>query len=487
MIQRQIVIVGAGPAGMAAAMAVQKAGITPTVIDENPQVGGQIYRQPSASFTTGDKEDGNRVPDTGDGIRVEFLKHADRMEVLNDTTVWGVFPEKQLAVRRQDGWEMIHAEQLVFTTGAYEFVSPFPGWTVPGVMTPGGAQSMVKAMQVLPGKRVLVAGSGPFLLVVANQLHAAGMEVVGVVEAVRRSHVVRHAPGLLADLNMLREGRRYFRQLREAGIPFHWNHVVVEARGGEELTEVDLAPCDQQWRADRDRIRSVKVDTLCVGYGFVPRTELAQLTGCRLRFENLLGGWVPEVDHQFQTSVPGVFVAGDGGGVAGAVVAQVEGTLAGLAAAHRAGQLDDSDYDTRCRPLLLRLAKLRRFRSSLDRIYQIGPGLVDLPRDDTTVCRCEEVTLAEAECGMKFGGQDFRTQKVMTRLGMGPCQGQMCWPAMARRIAARDGKGKQPDACGPRSVRPPTQPLLVGDLLDQSAGWPASAASACANTDGVES
>ena len=484
MIQRQIVIVGAGPAGMAAATAVEQAGITPTVIDENSQVGGQIYRQPSASFISRDQEGSNRVPNTDDSIRVEFLKHADRIEVLNDTTVWGVFPEKQLAVRRDDGWQMIQAEQLVLTTGAYEFVSPFPGWTLPGVMTPGGAQSMVKAMKVLPGKRVLVAGSGPFLLVVAHQLHAAGMEVVGVVEAVARGRVVRHACGLLANLKMLGEGRRYFRELHKAGIPMHWNHVVVEARGDDGLCEVDFAPCDSQWRADSDRLRSVEVDTLCIGYGFVPRIELPQLIGCRLRFENLLGGWVPEVDDQFQSSVPGVFVAGDGGGVAGAVVAQIEGALAGMAAAHRAGWLDDVDYRARRRPLLQRLAKLRRFRASLDRIYQIGSGLVDLPRDDTIVCRCEEVTLAEAESGIKYGGEDFPTLKVMTRLGMGLCQGQMCWPAMARRIAAQTGK--QPGACGPRSVRPPTQPLLVGDLLDQAVGLPLSAP-ACGNTDGVES
>ena len=150
-----------------------------------------------------------------------------------------------------------------------------------------------------------------------------------------------------------------------------------------------------------------------------------------------VGGWIPEVDDHFATSVPGIRVAGDGGGVAGALVAELEGTLAGLAMARHAGKLDDNAWSARRQPVAQQLARLRRFRTALDRIYRIRPGLVGLPGKDTLVCRCEELTREEVETGIDNGGTNIRTLKVMTRLGMGPCQGRMCWPAVARMIAAR--------------------------------------------------
>jgi hypothetical protein len=190
--------------------------------------------------------------------------------------------------------------------------------------------------------------------------------------------------------------------------------------------------------------------------------RLAQLAGCRLRYANELGGWVPEVDEDLQTTVPGVAVAGDGGGVAGALVAETEGTLAGLAAAHRLGALDGQGFRRARQPVLRSLRRLRRFRAALDRVSLIRPGLHELAAPDTVVCRCEEVTRADVETAFTFGGQDIRTLKVMTRLGMGPCQGCMCWPAAARWLAARSGK---PVAeVGPLSVRPPIMPICVGEL-----------------------
>jgi hypothetical protein len=210
------------------------------------------------------------------------------------------------------------------------------------------------------------------------------------------------------------------------------------------------------------------VDTLCAGYGFVPRTQLAQLAGCRLRYADALGGWVPEVDADLQTSVPGVWVAGDGGGVAGALAAEWEGELAGLAVAHRLGALDERMFAARRQPLVRRLARLRRFRAALDRLFCVRPGLSELATADTLVCRCEELTLAEVEAGIAAGGTGLRTLKVMTRLGMGPCQGRMCWPAMARLLAAHTG---QPvEAVGPLSARPPVQPVSVGDLAMEETG-----------------
>lgn len=466
MIRRDVVIVGAGPAGLSAALTLAERGLRPTLIDENPAVGGQIYRQTVMTSGTGAIGPSSADGERGQQLRRRMGDVQDKIELLTDTMVWGIFGHKQVAVKCSDGWQMIQATHLMLATGAYEYVCPFPGWTLSGVMTPGGAQSMIKSMGVRPGKRVLVAGSGPFLLVVAGQLQEAGVEVVGVVEAVRRRDMLRHIGGLLACPAMLRQGWQYIRALKQNRVPLLWGHVVTRARGEGLIREVEIAPCDQQWRPVSVGRRTVEVDTLCVGYGFVPRSELASLSGCRMRYADELGGWIPEVDANLQTSVDGVWVAGDGAGVAGSVVAEAEGTLVGLRILAELDQIKTPDLIRTEQRVRARLATLRRFRRALDQIYHVRAGLDDLATKETIVCRCEELTLEEVEAAAHFGGTTQRSLKVMTRLGMGPCQGRMCWPAMARRIACQTGKRQ--DAVGPISVRPPAVPLTIGDLLNES-------------------
>jgi NADPH-dependent 2,4-dienoyl-CoA reductase/sulfur reductase-like enzyme len=466
MIRRRLVIVGAGPAGVSAAIAAAEVGLESVILDENPLPGGQIYRQSPASLPA-KTPSSHETSQQGKALLDRFASLGDRISLRSETSVWGLFSPRRLAVRDPQGCAWIEAEQLILAPGAYEYVPPFPGWTLPGVMTPGGAQQMAKIMGVLPGKRALVAGTGPFLLVVAEQLHRAGMEVVGVVEAAPTLALVRALPRLLGHLGLLRQGVGYTYRLKRAGIPIHRGRLVIEARGEGELREVVLARCDsREWRPDRSSIQPVAVDTLCVGYGFVPRSQLAQLAGCKMRFADELGGWVPVRDDTLQTSVPGLRVAGDGAGVAGALVAQDEGALAGLAAARQLGIIDDSAFARTSAPIQQRLRKLRRFRAALDEISRIRPGLNTLAGPDTIICRCEELTRAEIDKGIDFGGADLRTLKVMTRLGMGPCQGCMCWPAASRRLAERTRKPME--AIGMLSVRPPITPLSLGVLAEET-------------------
>jgi NADPH-dependent 2,4-dienoyl-CoA reductase/sulfur reductase-like enzyme len=451
---------------MAAAIEAAGAGLRPLVVDENPLSGGQIYRQPPVALRGALSSAHPLAAGQRATLLHRFEGLGNRLELLLRTSAWGLFSPRRLAVTTPGGGtQMIQAEHLILAPGAYEYLPPFPGWTLPGVMTPGCAQSMVKAMGVLPGGRALVAGTGPFLLVVAEQLHRAGVEVAGVVEMARAGEALRALPGLLACPGLLWEGLGLLRRIRRVGIPVWRGHMVVEALGSDEVRAAVVAPCDREGHPDRSLARTVEVDTLCVGYGFVPRTQLAQLAGCRLRFVDAQGGWVPEVGEDFQTSVPGVWVAGDGGGVAGALAAELEGALAGLAAAHRLGALDEKTFAGRRGPLARRLARLRRARAALDRLFCLRPGLVGLTRADTVVCRCEELTLAEVEEGIAAGGTELRTLKVMTRLGMGPCQGRMCWPAIVRLVAARTGK--LIEAVGPLSVRPPIRPVSLGDLAEE--------------------
>jgi NADPH-dependent 2,4-dienoyl-CoA reductase/sulfur reductase-like enzyme len=464
MTESSAVIVGAGPAGISVAVTLAECGLQTTVVDENPLAGGQVFRQPPAGFQRAASAVSDSASRRGDELRRRFANLGDRIEFLGNRKVWGLFDSRRLAVANAAGWRMIQAERLVLAPGAYEFVPPFPGWTTPGVMTPGAAQLLAKSMHVLPGKRVLVAGTGPFLLVVANCLHDAGVRVVGVVECTTRSEALKAIPGLLSNLALASQGWRYLRRLRRAGIPIHTGHVILDAQGQEQVERVRFAPCDADWRPDRSRAVTVEVDTLCVGYGFIPRSELAQLAGCDMRWADELGGWIPATSEDGETSVNAVYVAGDGGGVAGALVAEYQGTLVGLHIARQAGAIDEATLQARRREVVRRLKKLRRFRRTLDKLSRVRPGLTELATDDTVVCRCEELTRSEVDIGVDAGCATYRSLKVATRLGMGPCQGRMCWPAMARRVALRTGRSME--QVGLISVRPPIVPMSVGELAE---------------------
>lgn len=457
-----LAIVGAGPAGLSAAIAAAEAGVDALVIDENPRVGGQIYRQPSVVKPAASAEPGVAVQQADLFRRFEAFRH--RVALRLGTTVWGLFPPNQLGLNGDGECALLQADNLILAPGAHEYVPPFPGWTLPGVMTPGAAQNLVKSMHVRPGNRVLIAGTGPFLLAVAETLHRAGTKVVGIAEMASRREAWRVLPGLLACPGMLWQGMGYVRRLRRAGVSFYRRHVLIEARGEDRVCQAVLAPCDASGNPDRTRHVIMDVDTVCVGYGFVPRTQLAQLAGCRFSHDDAEGGWLPETDENLQTSVSNIWVAGDGGGVAGAVVAQLEGALAGLAVARRLNALSEAAFAERKKPIICRLARLRRFRAALDWLYRLRPGLTALPAADTVVCRCEEVLRSEVDAALAAGAASFRSLKLMTRAGMGACQGLMCGPVLCRYLAERTGTSIE--QVGQPSARPPIVPVALDGLAE---------------------
>ena len=452
----RLVVVGAGPAGMAATIALAERGLAVTVVDQNPRPGGQIYRFPAVASTM------PRQPDRGGTLRQHLAEHSERITYLSDHSVVGIYPERRLGLCGPGGFRILEADHLVLAPGAYEYVPPFPGWTLPGVMTPGAAQQLVKSQGVAPGRRVLLAGTGPFLLVVALALHEMSVQVVGIVDTLRRREAFWKLPSLLADGKLFKQGLDYLAGVRKAGIPLMTGHIITQAEGHGRLEQVVVAPCDGDWVPDHDRSRPIKVDTLCVGYGFVPRLGLAQLAGCELTPTNLPGGWIPVTDAWGQTSVPGVWTAGDGAGVAGAVVAELAGQLVGLRVALSCEAIEGTEAERSADPIRERLHQLSRFRRGLDSLGAPRSGLSQLADESTVVCRCEEIRRDEVDAAIAAGSTTLRSLKVATRLGMGPCQGRMCQPACARRLL--DLGGNTLEEIGPPAFRPPLVPVTLGEL-----------------------
>jgi len=460
----ELMIIGSGPAGLAAAVEAVRAGARVALLDENPRPGGQIYRQISSGFEVSDARMLGRDYMRGQKLLDEFDSIRNQLEYLDETLVWGILADNELAFLRGDESNSVRFRKLIIALGAYDRPVPFPGWTLPGVFTAGGAQRLVKTQRVLPGEKILLTGTGPLQLALANQITDAGGKVVAIAEA---GHIHSRL-GLLGaswgQWQLISDAWHYLWGIRRAGIPLWRRHIIVEARGDGQVEEAVVAEADEHWHPKPDTQRTLSVDTICVGYGFVPSTEMTRLAQCEHRYDPLLGGWIPVRGESMETSVPDIYAAGDCTGIAGSLVALEEGRIAGLAAAQSLGYHSEDEAARSMEPIRKRLAGLKRLRRVLDEISLPGPGLYQLAKDDTIVCRCEEITLAEIKEALVDGANDMNEVKRMTRMGMGNCQGRMCGPAL-QEIIARE-KGLSAADIVYLNPRPPVKPIPLTALSE---------------------
>jgi len=463
----EVAVVGAGPAGLSAAVAAARSGAQVTLIDNYRQAGGQYYRQPAAEFQTLDPDSHQRE---GKDLWEEVT--AAGIKVLRETTVWGAFAGKQLALHGPSSPPGLHAQAIILATGAYERIAAFPGWTLPGVMTSGAAQTLLKEQRILPGRRIVLAGSGPLQLVVAAGLVQAGAEVVAILEGtpllrkgLRRP--LSYAAALWGQWGRLSEGLSSQSTLRRAGVPYHTGWGVLEAHGQDEVTEVTIAQLDDQWRPIPNTSRRLACDTLCCSYGFIPATELAQLLGARCEWRLERGGFVPIRDEHMQTDVSGIYAVGDGAGIGGGPLALIEGQIAGLAAATQLRAESSNGKDTAAivddDPRLKHaLRREQRFQEVYAELFTPGPGLDELAQPDTVICRCEEVTRADIGEAVRLGADTLDAVKALTRCGMGNCQGRVCGPLVAALVAQETGHTRA--EVEQFRVRPPVFPIPLADL-----------------------
>ena len=436
----RVVIIGAGPAGLAAAEHALKAGAEVTVVDGADAPGGQYHRRFYADPHG-------------------FGELLSRCEWWPESTVWALEapgaaqaahpgaaaqpPALRIHLLRgpADGTDRhrvtLEPDALILATGAHDRVLPFPGWQLPGVYTAGAAQALAKGERVAVGKRVLVAGAGPFLLPVAESLLAVGADVLAVLEANPVSTVLKGWSGAVPR-GKAAELARYAATLARHRVPYRFGRVVVEARGDGQVREVVTARVRADWSVVPGTERTHTVDALCVGHGFVPQPELAVAAGCVLD-----DGFV-RIDDDQRTTVGGVFAAGEITGIGGADAARAEGAVAGCVAAG----------GTPSRELLRSRDRTRAFAHRLKAAHPIGAAWPGWLRDDTIVCRCEETTygrLKEAAADAVKPGP--HALKLGTRAGLGPCQGRMCGPAVAELCGGAE-----------RHHRPIAQPIRLGEL-----------------------
>lgn len=450
-----VAVIGAGPAGMSAAVAAAGAGASVVLLDEQAGPGGQIYRAITQT-------DARRLellgPDYADGraLAAAFAASGARHEA--GIAVWEVTRDRMVHGLQNGGVRSWQAQRVVLATGAMERPFPITGWTLPGVMTAGAAQILLKTAQAVPAGELVLAGCGPLLYLLGWQYLRAGVRIRAIVDTTDRAdhrRALAHAGAALRGWRVMAKGLKLMLALRRAGVPFHTGATGLAIDGQERAGAVRF---NAGGRAHR-----IGADVVLLHQGVVPNTQFSWSLRATHRWDEAQLCWTPQADAWGELDVPGIFVAGDGGGIGGALAAACQGRLAGLAAAQQLGRIDGAERDRRAAPVRADLATQLAVRPFLDALYR--PKL-RVPADDVIVCRCEEVTAGQIRSHVALGCTGPNQAKSFGRCGMGPCQGRLCGLTVTEVIA--EARGVSPAEVGYYRIRPPIKPITLGELAREA-------------------
>lgn len=503
VVRCDLLIIGCGPAGMAAAVRARRHGLTVIVADEGVMPGGQIYRQASASPLM-----------SADALGTDYAEGSEHIAAFlhcgatywSQTLVWQIermpdakipadapanasanpisdraahpsLPLQAMITRR--GLDAgtagdtstasamlstqpaaatcrVQAAAILLATGAQERPWPIRGWTLPGVMTVGAAQTLLKAAGLAPASDVVLAGSGPLLWLYASQLLRAGRRIQAIIDttpagAYRRAW--RQLPGALRATGYLVKGLQMMRAVRRAGVPIHRYAEDVEVIG-------DLRAQGVRFRSSGHRV-TLTSEQVLLHQGVIPATHLSRSAGCVHRWSDAQACWVPETDAWGQSSVPQIWIAGDGAAIGGAALATHRGVLAALDIALSVGRIDGATRDREATAVHAAARSHAAIRPLLDALYT-PPLKRRLPPDDVVVCRCEEVSAGDIRHIARQGCMGPNQMKAFSRCGMGPCQGRLCGSTVTELIA--DTLGKSAAEVGYYRIRAPIKPVTVAEI-----------------------
>ena len=455
-----LVVLGAGPAGVAAANVASKEGAEVVIIDENSSAGGQIYRappnefQPQNSFKSDEFREGEK--------QRNILENSD-LTALFKHRVWSVSSDLVVSTVGPNGLSSWHARSLIIANGALERIIPFPGWTIPGVIGLAASTILLKSQYVLPGQSTVVAGCGPLLIAVANGIIKSGGKVSAIIDLNSKSDWIKAFPRLLSKPDQLFKGMSWFANIMKAGIKLYGGHAVTNTKQVDNVLRISIAPINSAGSIlDSKNQKIVEGDCLAIGHGLFPSTEITRLLKAKHIYDPLKGGWVPLIDDDFRSSIPGVYIAGDATGISGAFSAVQKGRIAGMAAVRDLNVMSSQKYKAKIKSELIILKKNENFGKAAVRLMKFRPELIQTITSETIVCRCEDVFRSEIDEAIESGARDLNQLKAWTRCGMGPCQGRTCSEAIEAILASKVGSR---ELAGQWTGRTPLRPVPIEQII----------------------
>ncbi|ATX64527.1 FAD/NAD(P)-binding oxidoreductase [Roseinatronobacter bogoriensis subsp. barguzinensis] len=444
-----LVVIGAGPAGGNAALSAAQAGLDVLVIDEASQPGGQVWRAPSLGVTLA------ADPDLTRGQAMRMALGNAKIPIKTGFSVWSVAPISdgfEIALASEGGPEMVKARRLLVATGAQERVVPFPGWTLPGVFGLAAATLMLKTENMLPGKRIVIAGQGPLLLAVAAKALKLGKVPIAVVDYNGLGAWLRSVAGFARHLPSFGQGLTWQAKLALGRVPIRRRSEITQAFADNNglLAEIEIAPLG------RGRKQRLRVDTAFIGNGLVPGDEILRLLGVK-RVPDPMTGWRIAADAHGRCGPSGLYVAGDAGRIRGALPAAAQGRRVGQVIARDAGITTSFDAVDEA-------PEFERFADASCRLMQVDDARISTLPDEVILCRCEDVTVGMVRQAIAEGAQDANQLKHFTRLGMGPCQARMCGANAAALLRSHAKVQPGAEYLTPRS---PIRPVDITHMAGQ--------------------
>lgn len=435
-----LLILGAGPAGMSAAIEARRHGLSVLLLDENAAPGGQVHRAARASA------EGPGAAQAHEGAALIAALAASGAECRQGAVLWAIEPGPRAFFSENGAAQEVKAGRIILASGATERALPLPGWTLPGVMGVGAAQILLKSAGIRPRGKVWIAGQGPLIWLYAAQVLAKGGELAGIVDMSRpASGALLHLPMALTAPGYLWRGLAWMAAVRKRVKVLRTRDVVAEGDGRLERILIDGA--------------AHPADALLLHDGVVPNTQVTRaIQGCAHRWNSRQRAWEPVLDEWGNSSIADVAVAGDGGGIGGAAAAVLSGRIAALEAVRALGRFGPEQRDALAGPLLQQRSAELAPRAFLDALFAPLP----MPGDDVTLCRCEEVSAGRVRAAVGLGCLGTNQLKAFTRAGMGACQGRVCGPLLHATVA--EARGVSGEAVEPLRTRFPTKPLTLGEL-----------------------
>ncbi len=452
-----VIVIGAGPSGVTAALKLSKKGLKVLIIDSNGNSGGQIYRAPPESYVK--KEEKSLDENL---IQLKFSENLKKnnIDTAYNHTVWQVSPGFKIDAFNENGTVQWSTKNLIVATGTYEKIIPFDGWTTPGVIGLAACTILLKSHQTIPGNKIILAGNGPLLVSVAYYVLKFGGKVDAIVDTSSKFEWIKSIISLIFNPKNFIQGISWMSKIIFSGVPIYSKSLVKKVDKTENGIFVRIENIKNK------KIKELKSEVLAVGHGLIPSTDISRLLKVNHLYNELKGGWIPKLDKYFKSSMKGLYIVGDGSGISGAIAAEEKGELAAIAILRDFNLISEKEFKNNNDRIIKKLNRYEIFAKGIAKLNATPQSLIENINDNTVICRCEDITKKDVINAVKNGAKNLNQIKSWTRFGMGPCQGRTCQYAVAK-IASKHLKCNVKDL-GYLTGRTPLRPFpldkAIGDF-----------------------